>query len=126
MKPTDNPTRIMVVDDEHDLTKVMKIALEEEGFSVDGFNSAKEALSKYEPSRYGLILLDIRMPEMNGFDLFREVKRKDSNAKICFLTAFDVYAGEFQKLFPNMKVEGFLTKPISISHLASEIRKITG
>jgi two-component system catabolic regulation response regulator CreB/two-component system response regulator ChvI len=126
MKPTDNPTRIMVVDDEHDLTKVMKIALEEEGFSVDAFNSAKEALSKYEPSRYGLILLDIRMPEMNGFDLFREVKRKDSNAKICFLTAFDVYAGEFQKLFPNMKVEGFLTKPISISHLASEIRKITG
>jgi DNA-binding response OmpR family regulator len=126
MKPADNPTRIMVVDDERDLTRVMKIALEGEGFSVDAFNDPKEALSKYELGRYGLIILDIRMPGMNGFELFRELKKIDKSAKISFLTAFDVYSGEFKKLFPNMKAEGFLTKPISITKLVSEIKKMTG
>jgi two-component system catabolic regulation response regulator CreB/two-component system response regulator ChvI len=119
-------SRILIVDDEKGITNPLKIGLEDLGFRVDSYNDPEEALSKYEPNRYELIIVDIRMPQMNGFDLFRELKKIDSNAKVCFLTAFDVYEGEFQKLFPDMKVEGFIKKPITISGLASEIKKITG
>ncbi|MGA2199811.1 MAG: response regulator [Nitrososphaerales archaeon] len=119
-------SRILIVDDDKDITGPLKVGLEQHGFSVDTYNDPKAALAKYEVGRYGLTIVDIRMPEMNGFELFRELKKKDSNAKVCFLTAFDMYIPEFKKLFPNMKVEGFLTKPISISRLASEIKTITG
>jgi len=119
-------SRIMIVDDDKDITNPLKIGLTSYGFSVDAYNDPKEALAKYEAGKYGLIIIDIRMPEMNGFDLFREIKKVDGNSKVCFLTAFDMYAGEFKKLFPKMTVEGFLTKPISISRLASEIKGITG
>lgn len=118
-------SRILIVDDEKNITNPLKIGLEQHGFSVDTYNDPKEALANYVPGTYELIIIDIRMPEMNGFDLFRELKKMDRSAKVCFLTGFDMYVGEFKKLFPNMKVEGFLTKPISIKGLASEIRKMT-
>jgi DNA-binding response OmpR family regulator len=116
----------LIVDDDKAITDVLKIGLEQHGFSIETSNHPKAALSKYEAGRYGLIIIDIRMPEMSGFELFRELKKIDKGVKVCFLTGFDVYEAEFQKLFPDMKVEGFLTKPISISRLASEVTKITG
>jgi DNA-binding response OmpR family regulator len=116
----------MIIDDEKDITNAFKIGLEHYGFDIDTYNDSRVALSKYEPGKYALIIIDIRMPEMNGFELFRELRKIDSRAKVCFLTAFDVYAGEFRKLFPNMNIEGFLKKPITISHLASEITKMIG
>jgi DNA-binding response OmpR family regulator len=119
-------SRILIVDDEKDITNPLKIGLASHGFTIDAYNDPREALATYQAGKYGLIIIDIRMPGMNGFDLFREIKKIDGKAKVCFLTAFDMYAGEFKKLFPNMKVEGFLTKPISISRLTSEIKKITG
>ena len=118
--------RIMVVDDDKDITNPLKVGLESYGLTVDAYNDPKEALAKFRAGKYELAVIDIRMPEMNGFDLFREIKKVDSKAKVCFLTAFDMYVGEFKNLFPNMRVEGFLKKPISISRLASEIEKITG
>ncbi len=114
----------MVVDDDKDLTSVMKTTLEDAGYAVDAFNDPEKALSVYERGKYGLIILDIRMPGMNGFELFRELKRKDSEAKICFLTGFEVYESEFHKLFPDMMVAGFLKKPMSTSGLVAEIKKI--
>ena len=119
-------TRILIVDDEKDITNALKIGLELRGFDIDAYNDARAALSGYEAGRYALTVTDIRMPGMDGFELFRELKKKDRDAKVCILTAFDVYEREFRTLFPNMKVEGFLRKPISISQLASVITKITG
>jgi two-component system chemotaxis response regulator CheY len=119
-------TRILIVDDEKDITNALKVLLEDRGFDIDTYNDAREALSRYEPGMYALSVIDIRMPDMNGFELFRALKKKDASAKVCFLTAFDVYEREFKRLFPKMKVEGFLRKPISITQMASEIRRITG
>jgi DNA-binding response OmpR family regulator len=119
-------TRILIVDDEKGITNALKVGLEHSGFDIDTYNDARAALSRYEAGMYALIVIDIRMPGMNGFELFRALKKKDASAKICFLTAFDVYEREFKRLFPKMKVEGFLRKPISISQMASAITKITG
>ncbi|HEU5220509.1 MAG TPA: response regulator, partial [Candidatus Nitrosotalea sp.] len=66
--------------------------------------------------------IDIRMPKMNGFELYREIKKKnDSKAKICFFTAFEVYYDEFRKMFPSLEVKCFIRKPITISDLVTHI-----
>ncbi len=116
--------RVLIVDDEKDITNSLKMGLARRGLNVDTYNDPLEALSKYRPGAYDLIILDIRMPGMNGFEFFREVKKLDSKVKVCFLTAFEVYTGEFKKLFPNMTVEGFLRKPIAIAELAAQIQKM--
>jgi two-component system, OmpR family, response regulator ChvI len=118
-------TRVLIIDDEKDITSSLKIGLSHRGFKVDTFNDPVQALALYKPGSYDLIILDIRMPRMNGFEFFREVKKVDKAVKICFLTAFEVYTDEFKRLFPNMKVEGFLRKPIAIAELASQIQKMS-
>jgi DNA-binding response OmpR family regulator len=74
--------QIMVVDDESDLTLFYQMSLEYYGFVVDTFNEPKEALSSFKPNYYDLIILDIKMPNMDGFELYREMKEKDPNIKV--------------------------------------------
>jgi len=114
--------RILLVDDESAITSTLKIGLEHHGFQVDAFNDPKKALVEFEANRYGMIFLDIRMPQMNGFDLYRELRAKDHAVPIAFMTAFDAYEGEFQKTFPNMKVDKFLRKPIGLSQLVTYVK----
>jgi DNA-binding response OmpR family regulator len=114
--------RILLVDDEPDITSSLKIGLERNGFQVDAFNDPKKALSEFRSNRYGMIFLDIRMPQMNGFELYRELRARDPEVIIAFLTAFDVYQNEFKKVFPDMKVDRLLRKPISISELVSYVK----
>jgi DNA-binding response OmpR family regulator len=76
--------RIMVVDDEYDLTLFYRMSLEYYGFEVETHNDPKKALSSFKPDYYDLIILDIKMPNMDGFELHREIKEKDPNAKACF------------------------------------------
>lgn len=88
--------QIMVVDDESDLTLFYQMSLEYYGFVVDTFNEPKEALSNFKPNYYDLIILDIKMPNMDGFELYREIKEKDPDIKVCFLTASELYYEEFR------------------------------
>jgi DNA-binding response OmpR family regulator len=118
----DKSLRILLVDDEPDITSSLKIGLEHHEFQVDAFNDPKKALAEFKAGRYGIIFLDIRMPQMNGFELYRELRARDRNVPIAFLTAFDVYQNEFQKVFPDMKVDKLLRKPISISELVAYVK----
>ena len=121
----ENNNRILVVDDEPDLTKISVMALEYYGYKVDAFNDPKEALSKYKPGSYDLIILDIKMPEMNGFELYREIKKKDNKTKVCFLTASELYYKEFrEKEFRSLDRNLFIRKPINNEELAKEINKL--
>ena len=114
--------RILLVDDEPDITSSLKLGLERHGFAVDAFNDPKKALEEFKPNRYNMIFLDIRMPRMNGFELYRALRAADPEVPIAFLTAFDVYQKEFQKVFPDMKVDKLLRKPISISELVEYVK----
>ena len=113
--------RIAVVDDEQDITTVLKRGLEHHGFAVEIFNNPLDALAGFKPGHYDLMIIDIRMPKMNGFDLYRELKRKDPSVKVCFLTAFEIYYDEFRKMFPTIDVRSFVRKPVSISTLVSQV-----
>ena len=113
------------MDDEPDLTKICTLALEHYGYKVDASNDSQEALSKYKPSSYDLIILDIKMPKMDGFELYQEIKKKDNNAKICFLTASELYYEKFRKKeFSALDKDVFIRKPIGNEELVTQINKM--
>jgi DNA-binding response OmpR family regulator len=117
--------KILIVDDEPDLTQVSTLALEYHGFKVDSFNDPEEALSKYAPGLYDLIIVDVKMPKMSGFELYEELKKKDNDAKICFLTASELYYEEFrQKEYHALDKNLFIRKPIDNEDLLKEINRI--
>lgn len=119
-------TKIFLVDDEPDIANSLKTGLERKGFKVDVFTDPAEALAKYKPQYYDLLLIDIRMPKLNGFELVREVRKVDSDSEVWFLTAFEVYYEEFKKMFPTLDVKSFIRKPVSLNELASRItNKVT-
>ena len=114
--------QIMIVDDDSDLTLYYRMSLEYYGFVVDIFNEPKEALSSFKPNYYDLVILDIKMPEMDGFALYKEIKEIDPIAKACFLTASELYYEEFRdREYSTLNKELFIRKPVGNEEL---IRKI--
>jgi DNA-binding response OmpR family regulator len=123
--PQQGKKKILAVDDEPDLTKLCSLALEYHGFKVDTFNDPLEALSNYKPGYYDLVILDIKMPKMDGFELYDEIKKKDNKAKVCFLTASELYYEEFRKKeYCALDRELFIRKPIDNEELLREVSKI--
>jgi DNA-binding response OmpR family regulator len=117
--------RILAVDDEPDLTMLCRMSLEHYGFEVDTFNDPKEALSKFKPGSYDLIILDIKMPKMDGFELYHEIRKIDNNANICFLTASELYYEEFRKKeYYALDKSMFIRKPIDNEELVKEVNKM--
>ena len=113
------------MDDEPDLTKICTLALEHYGYKVDASNDSQEALSKYKPGSYDLIILDIKMPKMDGFELYQEIKKKDNNAKVCFLTASELYYEKFRKKeFSALDGNMFIRKPIGNEELVAQVNKM--
>jgi DNA-binding response OmpR family regulator len=117
--------KILVVDDEPDLSMLSGLVLEYNGFKVDTFTDPQEALSNYKPGYYDLVILDIKMPRIDGFQLYDEIKKKDQNAKICFLTASELYYEEFRKREYNAIDKNlFLRKPIGNEELINHVNRI--
>ena len=112
------------MDDEPDITAVLKKGLEQNGFAVETFNDPRIALSSFKPNHYDLMIIDIRMPNINGFDLYRELKKKDPQVRVCFLTAFEIYYEEFRKMFPNIDVRAFVRKPVGITALVKQLNAV--
>ena len=115
---------VLIVDDEVDITTALKKGIETKGFKVDAYNAPTEAIRHFKPNTYDLAILDVRMPEMSGFELYRELKKLDGGLDFCFFTAFDIYPDEFGKMFPDISVKAFLKKPISLSQLMLQVNLI--
>jgi len=113
-------SRILLLDDDVDITTSLKIGLEDNGFVVDTFNDPLLALSNFKPGVYDLLLFDIRMPQLGGFDLYDKIKKEKNNnqdLKICYITAYDINYEELRKQFPDLHINCFIKKPIQISDL---------
>jgi CheY-like chemotaxis protein len=116
-------TRIMIVDDEYDIARLFAISLERNGFVVDVFNNPLSALSNYKAGLYDLLLLDIIMPHVNGYELYKKIKDIDNKAQVCFITAYEESLNDFKKSFPNLEeVDCFIRKPIEIDNLVKIVR----
>lgn len=116
--------RILVVDDELDVNISLHMVLETNGFKVDSYSDPREVLQNFRPGVYGLIILDIKMPHLNGLTLYRELKKLDHDAKICFLTAGEMFYGDYSDIFNSVGAESFMRKPIENQKLVERVRKI--
>jgi two-component system, OmpR family, response regulator ChvI len=84
---------------------VYKTGLEQNGFLVDDFNDPVQALLSFRAGQYDLLLLDIKMPKMNGFELYREIQKIDDKVKVCFITAFVTYYESLRKIFDMRNIK---------------------
>jgi DNA-binding response OmpR family regulator len=119
--------RLLIVDDDVDITLSFSLALEDSGlFVVDTYNDPLVALSNYRPNSYDLLLLDIKMPKMNGFELYGQIKKLDNNVKVCFISAYDVDFNALGDLIPSFEKDclipkNIIRKPIEVSKLIERI-----
>lgn len=116
--------RVLIVDDEKDVMETYKLWLEINGFQVETHTSPIEALFKFKRSNYDVVLLDIRMPEMTGFELYEEVKAVDPHTKVCFITSFEEYYENLKEIHPQLRDCCFIQKPISMEKLLSSVLKM--
>jgi DNA-binding response OmpR family regulator len=124
---TNKPRRILIVDDEPDIISVFKMVLEMNDFEVDAYNDPLLALSNFKQNAYDLVILDIRMPHINGFELYKKIRTVDDKVNVCFMTAFDDYRQEFKKSFPMLdELKCFIRKPNAIEDLVKHVATILG
>ena len=116
--------RILVVDDEPDINTTVEKALEQNGFKVDSYECPLMALENFTPYYYDLAILDTKMPEMNGFSFYREIKKLDKNLRICFLTGGEMYYGAYSDIFSSLPANYFIRKPIGNEELIKRIDEI--
>lgn len=114
----------MVVDDESDICFVLESVLGENGFVVDSYDDPLTALEKFKPDFYNLVILDIKMPNLNGFALYREIRRLDKKVKVCFLTAGEIYYCVDSDIFSSVPVNCLIRKPIENEELMKRINEI--
>lgn len=122
---------ILLVDDEPDITYTLENILEDNGFDIVSFNDPVTALKSYRSNFYDLVILDIKMPKMNGYELYIKIREKDPDVKICFLTASEMFYEKF-RIAPSewgrtIGEDYFIQKPINtddlIKHLTWIINK---
>ena len=123
-----NLKKILLVDNEVDITYALTNALENYGFDIESFNDPILALNFYKSNFYDLVILDIKMPNMDGFELYNKIREKDPQVKICFLTASELFYEEFRKarfLFAETIGEEYsIQKPIKTDELVQKLNAI--
>jgi two-component system response regulator ChvI len=116
--------RILLVDDEKDVGRTYELILENYGFDVDCFTDPAIALEQFKPNLYDLIILDIKMPDPNGFKLYDQLKSRDSKLKTLFITALssvESYNTENKKVYPLRGQRHFIKKPFSMDDLLAQV-----
>ena len=117
--------KVLLVDDEPDITFTIKNMLYNTGFEIHTFNDPITPLKLYRRNFYDLVILDIKIPNMDGFELYIKIKEKDPTVKICFLTAIATFDEEFRKSRPEVSriiaEECFIQKPITTEDLIKKL-----
>jgi DNA-binding response OmpR family regulator len=116
--------RILLVENEKDVGRTYELMLENYGFDVDYFKDPTMALEHFKPNLYDLAILDIRMPDLNGFKLYDQIKSRDSKMKTLFITALnsvEAYNTENMKVYPLMGQRHFIKKPLSMDQLLGQV-----
>jgi CheY-like chemotaxis protein len=120
--------KILLVDDEPDVIYAIKNMLEDNGFQIDSFNDPVLAIKSYKINFYDLVILDIKMPRMDGFELYIKIREKDPKVKICFLTASEMYYEKFRKTHSEFRKiieeECFIQKPIKNEELIRKLNSV--
>jgi DNA-binding NtrC family response regulator len=116
--------RVLLVDDELDIVYLVKVGLERNGFEVDSYVDPILALQNFKRGTYQLLILDIKMPKMNGLDFLDKIKKENDKIKVCFFTASEEFASNYKNVFKNSQDKFlFISKPISIPKMTKQIEQ---
>jgi len=121
--------RILIVDDEVDVTITFKAAIEDNNnntytnkkIEVYTSNNPVETLSEFKPNFYDLLLVDINMPHLNGFELCEKILAIDINVRICFMSSVEINREGLREIYPSLGIGCFIRKPIIIDYLVKRI-----
>jgi DNA-binding response OmpR family regulator len=122
--------RIMIVDDDPDITLTFKKGLEEENetsgnkvaFQVFTYNSPLLALAEFKTNFYDLLLVDVNMPKMNGFEFSEKILKLDLNVRICFISAAELNIGALREQYKSLSIGCFIKKPITVEVLVRRVK----
>ena len=123
--PTPRKLRVLLVDDEIDLAFSLKMGLEQSGFIVDSFTDPEEALSNFKTDLYNAALIDVEMPNINGFDLCEKLRKIDEKVRYCFTTAYVIDYETLKKDYPWLNsIKCHIQKPIETDDLVRKINEV--
>ena len=117
---------ILVVDDELDIVTLIKRSLQNHGFNTLDFTDPLMALEHFQNNSksFAMVISDIRMPSMNGYELIRKIKAIHPTIKTILISAFEINKNEFSKVMPSVKIDGFIAKPVSLKELVNIVENI--
>lgn len=120
------PSSVLLIDDDEDILTALKLSLERKGMNTYGFTNPVLAVEHFRnnAANYDIVVTDIRMPDMNGFEVARAVKEVRPDIKIAFITAFEINKSEFEKVLPSTKVDAFIAKPVKLGTFVERIKGI--
>jgi CheY-like chemotaxis protein len=129
-KISPNVKRILVVDDDPDITLTFKKGLEEENedsgskvaFQVFTYNSPLLALTEFKIDFYDLLLIDVNMPKMNGFEFSEKILELDLNVRICYISAAELNIGALREQYKSLSLGCFITKPVTVENLVRRVK----
>jgi DNA-binding response OmpR family regulator len=120
--------RILIVDDDSDITLTFKAGIESANndsrkwkFEVDVYNDPLEALSNFKSGFYDLLLVDITIPNMTGFELSEKILKEDANVKVCFISARELNIEALREVYPKITTGSFISKPVQMDELVRRI-----
>jgi CheY-like chemotaxis protein len=120
--------RILIVDDNEDVTTTFKAGIEESNKNDDNTrievytsNDPVVALSQFKPNFYDLLLVDINMPHMNGFELCEKILVIDINVRVCFMSSVEINREGLREIYPSLSIGCFIRKPVSMDYLVNGI-----
>jgi two-component system response regulator ChvI len=115
--------RVLIVDDDPDITESFGLALEDSGLfeKVELCNDPRLALSNFKPDMYDIALLDVKMPGLNGFQLYNKIKNIDNKIRVCFLTGQSVDSSTLKEEFPLIELECLISKPVAVGDLIKKL-----
>ena len=118
------PSSVLLIDDDKDILTTLKLSLERKGMNTYGFTNPVLAVEHFRnnAANYDIVITDIRMQQMNGFEVARTVKKIRPDIKLAFITAFEMNKSEFEEVLPSTKVDIFITKPVKPSTFVKIIK----
>ncbi|HEX5976105.1 MAG TPA: response regulator [Nitrososphaeraceae archaeon] len=111
--------RILLVDDDVDITHSFSLALQKDGFIVDTYNDPLIALGDFKADLYDLVLLDIKLPKMDGFELYEKIREIDRRIKVCFISGYQMNYLALRE--QGLQIDCFISKPVKIEDLLKKI-----
>jgi two-component SAPR family response regulator len=121
--------RILIVDDDTDIVTTFKFGIENatktssKRIVVDAYNDPRKALSDFQPNFYDLLLIDINMSYMNGFQFSERILDIDINVKICYMSSGEINRDALREIHPSISLGCFIKKPVTIDYLVYRIMK---